>query len=212
MKQRMAQVMWGAGERAAARLVDMCGDMVDVVGGRMPAYPRHSALGRLMGSLADEIERLDKVAVGDGLTYESGPGGRILTYEPADVDVPETEPLYDVVTIGGYSYTVAGIDKGYGAGIETVNGFFGEMNHVLASGLTREEIENGEWCWGRGNADTRFALAVTEHDDERDWPLTFPPLWWNFRIPEDDIFARSIGISGVGGPVCLRLRFGVFEG
>ena len=79
MKQRMAQVMWGAGERAAARLVDMCGDMVDVVGGRMPAYPRHSALGRLMGRLADEVDRLDKVAVGDGLTYESGPGGIVIS-------------------------------------------------------------------------------------------------------------------------------------
>ena len=212
MKQRMTQVEWGAGERAAARLVDMCGDMVDVVGGRMPAYPRHSALGRLMGSLADEVDRLDKVAVGDGLTYESGPGGRILTYEPADVDVPETEPLYDVVVIGGWSMTVAGWNEGYGDGVQTVNGFWEEQNHRLAVGLRREQVEDGEWCWGLGTTETHFAIVAVEHGNALEWPETFPDTWWNYLIPEEEIFARSIGENGVGGPICLRLRFGVFEG
>jgi len=212
MKQRMQQVEWGAGERAAARLVDMCGDMVDVAGGRMPSYPRHSAVGRLMLAMADEIERLDKVAVGDGLTYESGPGGRILTYEAPDVTAQDTVDLYDVVTIGGWSMTVDGWNEGYGDGVQTVNGFYGEQNHRLAVGLTRGQVEDGQWCWGLGNSETHFAIVIVDHGNKRDWPETFPHAWWNYRIPEEQIYGRSIGENGVGGPVCLRLRFGVYGG
>jgi len=217
MKQRIQQVEWGAGERAAARLVDMCGDMVDVVGGRMPAYPRHSALGRLMGRLADEVDRLDKVVVGDGLTYESGPGGRILTYEPADVDVPETEQLYDVVSLGGWSMTVPGAAIPGFAGVEIVEDFYGEDFPVVAAGLTREEIEDGEWCWGRGNSETHFSLAIVDHGNDRSTWKRLPiedPAWWHGdeQVPREEIYGRSIGENGVGGPICLQLRFGVFEG
>ena len=124
--------------------------------------------------------------------------------------------LYDVVVIGGYSYSVPGVDEGYGAGVETVNGYFGEENHVLSSGLAREQIESRSWTWGRGSTHTRFAIAVIRHGAPRDWAETFAPVWWNCLIPQDELYARSLGGDVPWNvvtdcPITLRLQFGRFD-
>ena len=135
--------------------------------------------------------------------------------EPEPIEPEPVIPLYDVVTIGGWSMTVAGWEEGHGAGVQTVNGFWGEKNHRLSVGLTREQVEDDMWCWGFGiepDAKNHFAIVAVAHGNPRRWPMTFPDIWWNYLIPEEQIFARSVGAKYGLGPVCLRLRFGVFEG
>jgi len=155
------------------------------------------------------------IVLGDGLIDEGRRRREAAgTYLGAGEEEP-VEPLYDVVTIGGWSMTVAGWEEGHGAGVQTVNGFWGEKNHRLSVGLTREQVEDDMWCWGFGiepDAKNHFAIVAVAHGNPRRWPMTFPDIWWNYLIPEEQIFARSVGVKYGLGPVCLRLRFGVFEG
>ena len=155
------------------------------------------------------------IVLGDGLIDEGRRRREAAgTYLGAGEE-EAVEPLYDVVTIGGWSMTVAGWEEGHGAGVQTVNGFWGEKNHRLSVGLTREQVEDDMWCWGFGiepDAKNHFAIVAVAHGNPRRWPMTFPDIWWNYLIPEEQIFARSVGVKYGLGPVCLRLRFGVFEG
>lgn len=149
---------------------------------------------------------------GGNFGVHDGPGGRALVKGAgAGVSVRRGVELYDVVVIGGYSYSVPGVDEGYGVGVETVNGYFGEQNHVLSSGVTRGAIEAGSWTWGRGSSHTRFAIAVVRHDHPRDWTETFAPVWWNYTIPDNEVFARAVAWADGSRGITLRLQFGRLE-
>jgi len=128
--------------------------------------------------------------------------------------------LYDVVSVGGYSMTVEGASVPGYPGVEIVEDYYGEDFPVVDSGLTRQEIEDGEWCWGRGvapDAQTHFSLVITQHGNRRtSWhrlPIDDPDWWHGDKyVPRNQIYGRSIGENATGGLVCLTLKFGVFEG
>jgi len=149
----------------------------------------------------------------DRHVIQNGPSGLVIGMRrrAEEAIMPAViPPHYDVVTIGGYSFAVAGVDEGFGAGVETVNGFYGEKNHVFAEWLTAAQVELGEWTWGRGANETYFAIAAIVHGTREmipDWDI--PGQWWNPMLPPEIIAARSLGYSAAGGPVTLTLRIGV---
>jgi len=158
--------------------------------------------------LESQIGRLQNI--GGSRLVQDGPGGRVFSRrgrEDEEKRAVDNEPRYDVVTIGGYSFTVAGVDEGYGAGVETVNGYFGEKNHIFGEGLTRAQVQDMSWSWGRGNAQTYFALAAILHGT-RDQIPDWEGGWWNTMIPSSILAARSIG-GKTGGAVTLTLTIGV---
>ena len=147
----------------------------------------------------------------DRHVIHNGPSGLVIgTRRRAEEAIMPAviAPRYDVVTIGGYSCVVAGVDEGFDAGVETVNGYFGEKNHLFGQWLTREQVEAGEWTWGRGSNQTHFAVAAIVHGTREQMP-DWTGLWWNTMIPNSILAARSIGENATGGPITLTLTIGV---
>jgi len=164
-------------------------------------------------SIGIAISRLGRMRGTERFRVSDRPGGRILTKEPKPekiADVEDDDRRYDVVTIGGYSYVVTGVQEvGMDAGVETVNGAFGEKNHILARFLTKDQVERRSFTWGRGKNHTRFAIAAILHGTRSqipDWDVFGD--WYNPVVPTAILAGRSIGISDTGGPVTLTLRIG----
>ena len=168
------------------------------------------------------------IVLGDGLIDEGRRRREAAgTYLGAGEE-EAVEPLYDVVSVGGWSYYVEGAAVPELAGVEIVEDFYGQNFPVIDRGLTRAQIEQGQWCWGRGEIrqdgeamaipmQTHFSLVITQHGNPRKGWIRIPiehPNWWHGDefVPREEIYGRSIGEHFRGGPVCLRLRFGVFEG
>jgi len=153
----------------------------------------------------------DLIGSGNIAVNDTPTGREVLRYpEPEADDDPALEQLYDVVTIGGYSLSVAGVDEGYGVGVETVNGWFREQNHIFAAGLTVAEVNAGEWAWGRGDSETHFAIAAILHGTEPQIPV-FEGHWWNFMVPASILFARAWGENATGGAIVLGLTIGKIQ-
>jgi len=158
--------------------------------------------------LESRIARLQNIR--GNLLVSDGPGGRIWGPQRGEEQpLAAKEPRYDVVTIGGYSFTVAGVDEGYGVGVETVNGYFGEKNHICGQWLTRGQVAAGSWSWGRGSAQTYFAVAAIL-SGTRDMIPSWESGWWNTAIPSSILAARSIG-GTMGGSTTLTLTIGVLQ-
>jgi len=161
--------------------------------------------------LEDEIRRLGNLSA-PGRYLHDGPGGRVLGGLGAAEAPPEMagEALYyDVVTIGGWSHECAWMPpREFGSRYETVNDFFGEMNHVFAAQQTAEQVNAGSWSWGRGDTETYFAIAAIVAGTRSQIPVYIAD-WWNRIVPSSILRARSIGASGKGGPVALALKIGV---
>ena len=159
--------------------------------------------------LEQEIGRLGNLAVA-GRYLHDGPGGRVIGGVEAG-EVPPTaaaDVLYDVVTMGGWSMQVAGISTAEPTyGVETVNSFFGERNHIFAARQTAEQVNAGSWSWGRGTTETHFAIAAIVSGTRKMIP-EYTMSWWNRVVPENIIVARAIGENNIGGPVTLTLTVG----
>ena len=144
---------------------------------------------------------------GPNLGVHDGPGGRVLTYIPSTVAEPEPAPLeirYDVITIGGWSVSVAGL--GYIGDVETVNDFFGEKNHIFLENATAAEVNSGRWAWGRGTTETHFAIAAILQGTRNQIP-NYENIWYNEIVPAEILVARAIGENAlVGGPIALTLQ------
>jgi hypothetical protein len=165
------------------------------------------------------VNDLDRLTIRGGQKYGviDGPSGRMIF--PAHAAEEEEEevapviplydeeevapviPLYDVVTIGGYSYNVGGAS-------ESINEFFGEKNHIFAARQTAEEVNAGNWSWGRGDQKTYFAIAAII-TGTRQYIPDYDGEWWNEIIPQWMLAARNGGHSDVGGAVTLTLQMGV---
>jgi len=145
-----------------------------------------------------------------GKHFYDGPGGRLVHREPARDDriSPQVkEKRYDVVTIGGWSMAVAGIPTGAPRwGVETVNEFYGEKNHIFYRYLTAAQVGRVRVSWGRGDTETHFAIAAILTGTRGLIP-EYVAVWWNRAVPESILAARSIGNSG-GGAITLTLKIG----
>jgi len=143
--------------------------------------------------------------------FYDGPGGRlVMDGKPAEEDsrLSMKEPRYDVVTIGGWSMAVAGIPTEHPTyGVETVNDFFGEKNHVFFRYLTAAQVERVAVSWGRGDSQTHFAIAAIVHGSRGLIP-EYVARWWNAAVPESILAARSIAENHRGGAITLRLKMG----
>jgi len=166
---------------------------------------------------------MDRIANLRGTRYavHDGPSGRIIDKPAVDAEIGRpaaSEQRYDVVTIGGWSQVVAGVDEVFPdpvthilgriyPGVETVNGFFGEKNHIFAAGLTKEQVNAGSWTWGRGTTETHFAIAAILAGTRNRIP-DWEGLWYNTMLPASIMVARSIGENASGGPITLTLTVG----
>jgi len=145
-----------------------------------------------------------------------GPGGIVLLGREEEPTRVEPE-LYDVVSLGGWGYVVPGASAGPGYdGVEIVEDYFGEDFPVIASGLTRRQVEQGRWTWGRGSESNHFSLAIVRHGNPRsDWKRlpVGDPRWWHGDdcVPRDQIYGRSIAWHDRPEPVTLQVRFGRFD-
>jgi len=162
-------------------------------------------------SIAIELDRLGRMRGSAGLRLHDTPGGRILERVPLEGEIPNAEiagDRYDVVSIGGYSWTVANVHEiGAAAGFETVNGYFREENHVFYRWLTASQVKNVRVTWGRGRGTmaagltggTFFALAAIRHGAAGEIP-PYTREWFNEIVPADILAARTcFGVKIVGG-------------
>jgi hypothetical protein len=157
---------------------------------------------------------MDDRFIGSGsiIVNDTPTGREVLRYPEPEIDEDELPvQLYDVVTIGGYSYEVAGADEGFGAGFETVNGWFREQNHIFAAGQTAAQVNAGEWAYGeRGDSETHFAIAAIPHGARNLIP-NFEGHWWNIMVPASILFARAWGENATGGAIVLGLTIGKIQ-
>lgn len=167
-----------------------------------------------LNQIEEEQRRVDAV-YGENIGYSSNELGRRIE---KDDDILGEEPYrrYDVRVIGGYAWdndTMAG--DPYTVNDAEPEGY-GETNHALETGLTKEEVESGSWSWPtvEDKFGAHFAIvAVTHGVDPNTWPSTVDPQWWNNKIPLNQLWARSLDNNGwtEAGDITLTLKFGVFE-
>ena len=150
---------------------------------------------------------------GPNRMFYDGPGGRLMmggkpTEEDSKLNLKE--PRYDIVTIGGWSMEVAGIPaEAPRYGVETVNGYFGEKNHIFYRYLTAGQVERVSISWGRGTLETHFAIAAIVHGTRGLIP-NYEARWWNQAVPAEILAARAIAENHRGGAITLRLTIGAF--
>jgi len=149
------------------------------------------------------ISRLGRMRGTERFRVTDMPGGRMLTKEPKPekiADVEDDGRRYDVVAIGGYSWMVTGVaEPGTAVGFETVDGAFGEKNHIFHRFLTARQVQNVRITWGRGKtadigsanaAGTFLAIAAIPHGTRGQIPH-YTPEWFNEAIPSDMVAART---------------------
>jgi len=96
-------------------------------------------------------------------------------------------------------------------GFETVDGAFGEKNHMFARFLTKQQVERRSFTWGRGKGTTAagltggtfFSLAAIETGQRGQIPL-YTSEWFNEAVPPDILKARSVvGLKVDGGQLYI---------
>jgi hypothetical protein len=218
-EEKLGALSIGANQRNAMRLAEYCRNIAEITGGEHVPLPGNDPMAPALASMCEEIDRLG-IMTTSGLGFQDTPAGRGLELGIPELLAEGWDRKFDVVSLGGWSASVPGAHDAPhdpGRAVEIVETFYGEDFPRVAIGLTRAEVEGGRFCWGRGDTETHFSIAVTFHGNTRQGWIRLPvpdPRWWHDDecVPREQIYARSIGENRVGGPVCLGLTFGVFEG